>query len=185
MHIEDFDSLIDQALTSYGIEPAQGLEAKIIAEVRSSPVLVKKKASAKWLRLGSGIAAAGLVAVLLIHNEERPGTKPDQTSETSRAISAAPSIATSLAQPETIHSHAVSLTHRRPHAAMVRTASSAAGLTDQEKLLVELAAHHPNEARQLVSIVGQEKPLTIEPLSVQPISTETLKIAALRIEPLR
>ena len=65
MHTEDFDSLIDQALTSYGTEPAQGLEAKIIAEVRSSPTLVKKNISSKWVRIASCIAAAGIVAVLI------------------------------------------------------------------------------------------------------------------------
>lgn len=186
-HDDELDSLIDQALSSYGAEPSMKLEEKIIAEARSGPMLVKNRVAARWLGIGSGIAAAGLAGVLLLHHEQGRQVKmPDQMAVASRTLPFASSEATRLSQAATINAHTVSLRLHHPHSVVAKQAETQAALTDQEQMLVELVARHPDEARQLVDLVGQEaKPLTIEPLPVGPISSEPLKIAALHIEPLR
>jgi hypothetical protein len=184
-HADELDRLIDQALSSYGAEPPAHLETKIVAESRSTPMLVKKSASARWVSIASGIAAAVIAAFLLIHDQGHSSNNSDQVASGSKKISIASSKATPTTRPGAIHSQAVSVRLHRPHPSIAKAAYPEAPLTDQEQMLMDLAAHHPNEARQLISLDGQEtKPITITPLSVQPISTEPLKIAALRIEPL-
>ncbi len=184
-HDDELDNLIDQALASYGAEPSADLEVKIIAKARTTPMLLKSRNVTGWIGAASGIAAAVIVAFLLIHDQGHPRKNSDQVASGSKEISNASSKATPTARPGAIHSQAVSARVHRPHPAIAKTAYSEAQLTDQEQMLIDLAAHHPNEARQLISLDGQEtKPITITPLSVQPISTEPLEIAALRVEPL-
>lgn len=182
---DNLDSLIDQALPSYGNEPSASLEAKIIAAANARQTLVRKNTPTRWIGIASTIAAAGLVALMLIRSYGDSGTVPDQRSVADRGFPIAPASLAAVHQPKTIRSLQVPSKPHRFRSMKAGNVDSSAPLTDQEEVLLDLATNHPAEARQLVSLNGEEaKPLRVEPLALQPIPTEPLKFAALKIEPL-
>ena len=182
MYDDDLDNLIDQAVSSYGAEPPAGLEAKIIAEVRSTPMLMKKGAHAKWVRVASGIAAGGLVAALLLHLERT------QTSPFENRMTAAQKAHALPAIPIAVESH----THARVAVKVVsirvpglRSTYHQPALTEQELLLASLAAEHPKQALEWNETKQKKsEPLAVAPLSGSPMGTEPVELEAIVIAPL-
>ncbi len=181
MHENKLDSLIDQALITYAPESTTNLEDRIIANTRFTPTLVKETISAKWAGVMSGIAAAGIVAFVFLHNQSPQPLKDHAFSGSQESRSVARPVQPMVAARQQI----IPVKHHQPSAHAKKPADSEL-ITEQEQMLVELATQHPDQARQLVGINERDaEPLSIDPLTVRPIATEPLKIAALQIEPLR
>lgn len=189
-HADELDRLIDQALSSYGAEPPAHLETKIVAESRSTPMLVKKSAPARWVSIASGIAAAGLLGSFLMHDtvrqvrqttaqQDRQGLAQQEPVRLKQTKLAKPLSSAHLEKATAAVHHPVVERNER------KTAYTEAPMTAQEERLVSLALHHPELLRPFFATENKEAmPLSFPLVPTPPIISEPIKIEAIKTEPL-
>lgn len=143
------EQLLDNALASYGGEPAPGLEQRVLRRLHKHP---------RWP--WAALAAAALL--LLIASRPQPAIQPHTPPPTIAKL-AAPPAALPLA--------------RAPQAKIVQRTKVPAGipLSPQERRLVDFVRNYPELARQSLS---QSAELS-QPLVLQPLFTEPLEIKPL------
>ena len=182
-HNDELDNLIDQALASYGTEPSAGLEAKIIAAARSTPVLVRMTPSTLWSRTACGVAAASILAVLLLH-DAGTSQQPGEVAPTARprSIMARQQVQINpnpAGEPVAFEPHWQSRSETRSRV-RPKTDYTAPGMTEEERMLAELASQHPQQTLSLIAMnEEQSHPLTVEPIRTQPLKIEPIHIDSL------
>ena len=177
-HKNELDTLLDQALASYvDQEPDPALRTRILARAAEAEPGPKRL----WLLAPAATCAAALLIAFLLHPPER-SPRPVPAAEPAIA-SVSQSPAPVAATPRQMVPRAV-LTSRRTrrseHAAPARTSSfpSPSPLTAEESILLNFAASHPKQARQvLTSAAADRAPLDTKPLSIEPIHIAALSEA--------
>jgi hypothetical protein len=172
----ELDELLDRALASYvDQEPEGSLRARISARLAEAAPRPRRI----WLLGTVAACAATLLFALLLHPSAR---SPLPQPAAGPAIASAPESPASVtaAPRQMVHPPAVFTTRRtlrtgRP--ALTRRASfpSPSPLTAEENILLNFAARHPEQARQvLTSAAADRAPLDTKPLSIEPIHTAAL-----------
>jgi hypothetical protein len=172
----DLDALVDEALASYtAAEPDPSLRTRILARAAEAEPSPKRL----WLLAPAAICAAALLIVLLLHPAMR-SPRPVPASEPAIA-SVSQSTAPVTATPRQMVRPSAVLTSRRSrrseHAASARTSSfpSPSPLTAEESILLNFAASHPEQARQVLTSAAVDRaPLDTKPLSIEPVHIAAL-----------
>jgi hypothetical protein len=179
-HYDDreLDQQIDRALASYADqEPDPALRTRILARAADAAPRPKRL----WLLApaATACAAAILIALLLHPPAHAPVSQPQNGSSVATAPeSRTPIVATApqkIAHPSPVF--VGRRTYRTGLSSPPRNASfpSPSPLTAEEKILLNFAAEHPEQARQVLTITAADRaPLDTRPLSIAPI-----RIAAL------
>jgi hypothetical protein len=172
----DLDAQLDRALASYADEePDPALRTRILARAAEATPRPKRF----WLLAPAATCAAAVLIALLLHP---PTRSPRLAPAAQPAIASAPELtAPAPAAPrQTVHPHAVLAarpTRRSARSAIPRTGSfpSPSPLTAEESILLNFAASHPEQARQvLTSAAADRAPLDTKPLSIEPIHIAAL-----------
>jgi hypothetical protein len=169
------DTLIDQALSTYvDAEPDPSLGARITARVACTT-------SRPWMwLLGAAVACAAgvLLAALLLPTTRAPFLPP--TAERSVASAPERSAPAVVAPRPAVARHVRPSTprlHRNRPPALLRSPAvpRESFLSTEEKMLVNFASQHPEQARQILSFGEKDRtPLQADALSIPPISIAAL-----------
>jgi hypothetical protein len=175
----DLDSLLDEALSSYtAAERDPSMRARIMAHAAEAAPGRKRL----WLLAPAAACAAALVITFLLHPASHaPATHaPSPEPSTATSTTAAPQSPTpvSATPQQTIHPRptlASRRTRRSKPPALIHQSSfpSPTPLTAQEKILLQFATEHPDQARQVLAAP-----------STRPIENPPLAIASIHIAPL-
>ncbi len=191
MRDEEFDGLIDDALASYSrVEPRPGFEARVLAHVHGAP----KRVLWPWAIAIPAALAIALVAGIGLRQSLPPPTvamaKPPQAQLT--VLASVPSrlpLADARGSEEPILrrdregavvSNYVGQDTRRPAPRPPRALPkldrfpTPAPLTDQERVLLALAARSPELVREMFAEpqTPQVEPIRIEEIRIEPLSKE-------------
>jgi hypothetical protein len=175
-HKNELDTLLDQALASYvDQEPDPALRTRILARAAEAEPSPKRL----WLLAPAAICAAAFLIVLLLHPAMRsprpvPAAEPAIAS-VSQSPAAVPATPRQMIRPPAVLT--ARRTRRSEHAAPARTSSfpSPSPLTAEESILLNFAASHPEQARQvLTSAAVNRAPPDTKPLSIEPIHIAAL-----------
>ena len=172
----ELDTLLDQALASYvDQEPDPALRTRILAcatEAEPSPKRL-------WLLAPAAACAAAILIALFLHPLARsprpvPATEPAIAS-VSQSPAAVPATPRQMIRPRAVLT--ARRTRRSEHAAPARTSSfpSPSPLTAEESILLNFAASHPKQARQVLATAAVDRaPLDTKPLSIEPVHIAAL-----------
>jgi len=164
----ELDELLDCALARYAdAEPDPSLRTRIVARIDGAAPSLGRM----WLLGLVAACAAALLVALLLH----PGARPPLPQPPARpSIASAPESSTPVAR-DAIHPRAVLSAQRRrrserPTLTHSDSFPSPSPLTSEENILVNFAAEHPDQARQVLTSTTQDRaPLDTKPLSIAPI----------------
>jgi hypothetical protein len=188
-HSEDFDQLgnfdqaLDQALSSYAPpEPRPGLERRILAHMQAHAATqadLPPRRRFRWLWIGAGLATATVALILVLVMIPSNCVSCSDANRLARrqpippAISASP-IEVRLGPP-------ARRLHRPPLRPVVRpVVAGSTELTQQERLLTQFAAHHPDAALDLAKTAASLS----QPISVAPLKSEPIRLQALSVQPM-
>ena len=191
-HPDDFDHLLDRALTSYTeAEPRSGLEQRILhqvaAETSLSQATDRKWARFKWAWLAVA-AVSGTLTAILFYPQPRPRTvilSQNPLNQNSPKPAPASPIASLTSMP-------IRVRHRRSLGRAVPTEPSVALLepTTQEKLLAKFVSEHRGEALTVAKAQAAldqpiaVRPLDVHPIHVQPIPVQPIQVPAIQLQPI-
>jgi hypothetical protein len=179
---DHLNELMEQGLASYAAEPSADLASRILMEAQATPVPMSSRWYMGLAGWGIGLtAAAGFLAFSLMHS----GMKgPAQKQLAAHTI---PPSAANTHPPVRNAAIARSPRHRSPEMVprMANAVYVAPPVTEQERLLLTLAANHPKQALELVAMEEREtEPLKVEPLTATPLKIELMARAPLDVTPL-
>jgi hypothetical protein len=175
-HKNELDTLLDQALASYvDQEPDPALRTRILARAAEAEPGPKRL----WLFAPAATCAAAILIALLLHPPARSPRPQPAAKPAIASVSQSP--APVAATPQQIVPPRAVLTSRRTrrseHATPARTSSfpSPSPLTADESILLNFAARHPEQAREiLTSAAADRAPPDTKPLSIEPIHIAAL-----------
>jgi hypothetical protein len=153
---DEVDRLLDDALASYTlIEPRIGFNARVMARVEAEAKVPRWP----WLRWAVGVLAlAGLATVVVTWKNMTPASRPVEMSMTKP-----------LPMARVEHPVEVSRVAQR--------APRRAGLTSEERALVEFAHAAPQAAREMAL---PDKPLEIEAINIPPVQIDGIEIGEMK-----
>jgi hypothetical protein len=171
----ELDELLDRALPSYvDQEPEPSLRARIYARtIETAPRPMRR-----WL-LGTATAcAAALLVAFLLHPATHSSLPELPPSSVHTSSASAPDSHTAAATPsrQMVRPRAVLTAHRRnerPALARSATFPSPSPLTAEESILLNFAATHPEQARQILA-APSTGPIENAPLAIAPIHIAAL-----------
>jgi hypothetical protein len=172
----ELDELLDRALTSYvDQEPEPSLRGRIYARTIETARPIRR-----WLLGTAAACAAALLVAFLLHpatHSSLPELPAPSVHTSSASTPESPASITTSPQ-QMGHPHAVLTAHRirrneRP--ALARSASfpSPSPLTAEESILLNFAAKHPEQARQILAAPATG-PIENAPLAIAPIHIAAL-----------
>jgi len=158
---DNLDRLIDSALASYSdAGPLAGLEQRVLNRVRVA------RARRRLFAWGLGFAVAASVAVvgIVIRTEPRPVAKP---AEVARVTNAGPPATPTRPEPRIRRPTRA----KRPKALpKLEQFPAPAPLTAEERALLALVEHHPEEAQLFADLQKRaEEPIEIQPIHIAPL----------------
>lgn len=187
MNPDDFDHLLDRALTTYTeAEPRLGLEQRILhqatAKTSSGRAIDRKWTRIKWAWLATA-AAAGTLAAILFYPQPRPRTvilsQNPLNQDSPKTVPGSP-IASPTSMP-------VRVRHRQSLGRTVPTEPSVALLdpTTQEKLLARFVSAHRGEALTVAKAqAALDQPIAVRPLDVHPIHVQPIPVQPISSKPI-
>jgi len=192
-HPDDFDYLLDRALTSYTkAEPRSGLEQRVLhqvtAETPTDRAIDRKWTRFRWAGLVVAASAAGTLAAILFYPQPRPRTvtlsQNPLHQNSPKPVPASP-IASLTSMP-------VRVRHRQSLGRAVPTEPSVALLdpTTQEKLLARFVSAHRSEALAVAKAQAAldqpiaVRPLDVHPIHIQPIPVQPIQVSAIQLQPI-
>jgi hypothetical protein len=166
--------LLDRALASYvDQEPEPSLRARIYArtiETAAPPMH-------RWLLGTAAACAATLLVAFLLHPATHSSIPELPASSVHTSSASTPESPASITSPrQLVRPRAVLTAHRRnERPALARSASfpSPSPLTAEESILLNFAAKHPEQARQILA-APSTGPIENAPLAIAPIHIAAL-----------
>ena len=184
---DDFDILIDRSLSTYASsEPRFGLEGRILAQVAAQPAARQLTSLRTRGLLWTGLAAVclAMAAMVFLSNYRSPEKKQEITQN----------IPSSRSNP---HPDTAVLPRSVPHierAAMrhsyhpPKPQYGQPQLTQQDRLLIEFAALHHQDAldlalkQQTSSQLPPDQPIASTPLTIEPVVSTPIVIAPIAMD---
>ncbi len=146
------DRLLDEALASYSqAEPRPGFEERILANLSKQPTRRRWWA---WQMIPAAVAAMVLIAAMLPvfklrQSVDRIQVSPSATTKSRASLSPLPARAEPPSRVRSRKPVAAAVRRQEPAEPRQGEFPSKAPLSEQERLLMRLAAQHPEEAALL------------------------------------
>jgi hypothetical protein len=185
-HTDEFDQILDDALAEYReAEPLAGLEGRVLQRLRLQAEHRRKLswrwsalaatatalAIAAWIALGNGalqeVAAPSAVQKQAPSPEPQPHTAETRAANERSTAKRAPGTNTGLHR---AHVSAQASVANIEHAPMLERFPLPAPLKREERMLLALAATHPEI---LMDKPDEDREIVIAPISISPLADET------------
>jgi hypothetical protein len=175
-HKNELDTLLDQALASYvDQEPDPALRTRILSRAAEAEPSPKRL----WLFAPAATCAAAILIALLLHPPARsprpqPAAKPAiaSVSQSPAPVAATPR---QMVPPRAVLTARRTRRSERPAIARSKFFPTPSPLTAEEKILLQFATEHPEQARQVLTSTAQDRaPLDTKPLSIAPVHIAAL-----------